>query len=124
MPALPLVPACSNRTYAFAALLQLLRDPPPEVLARASASTPTGSPPDQAGGVLAKFYDLVVKCLIKLTKGLQSNTDVSFAGCWAGWMRGGGWMGMGTWVGGPVGGRRRFGWAQRCAAGLARPAPP
>ncbi|KAL4854812.1 hypothetical protein ACK3TF_004509 [Chlorella vulgaris] len=55
----------SNRTYAFAALLQLLRQPPTEVQ------------PAQ----LPKFYDLVVKCLIKLTKGLQGNTEgVDLAG--------------------------------------------
>jgi len=60
---LPLVPACSNRTYAFGALLQLLRDPPVEV----------------APAQLSKFYDLVVKCLIKLTKSLQANTEVGRA---------------------------------------------
>ncbi|KAL4424717.1 hypothetical protein ABPG77_000060 [Micractinium sp. CCAP 211/92] len=49
----------SNRTYAFAALLQLLRQPPESVA------------PEQ----LPKFYDLVVKCLIKLTKSLQANTE-------------------------------------------------
>lgn len=54
---------CSNRTYAFAALLQLLRDPPREV--RQSAQP----------GALTKFHDLVVKCLIKLTKGLQASQE-------------------------------------------------
>lgn len=48
-----------NRTYCFAALLHLLREPPREV-------TPETAP---------KFYDLVVKCLIKLTKGLQTTTE-------------------------------------------------
>lgn len=51
----------SNRTYCFAALLQLLRGPPPAVPA----------------AQLPKFYDLVVKCLIKLTKSLQSDTEAS-----------------------------------------------
>ena len=49
----------SNRTYAFSALLHMLRDPPLEV------STDT----------VSKFNDLVVKCLIKLTKSLQSSLD-------------------------------------------------
>eukprot|EP00887_Chlorella_sp_A99_P000367 scaffold13.g367.t1 len=49
----------SNRTYAFAALLQLLREPPGEV-------TPE---------MLSKFHDLVVKCLIKLTKSLQQSME-------------------------------------------------
>lgn len=49
----------SNRTYAFGALLQLLRQPPQEV----------------AGETTTKFYDLVVKCLIKLTKSLQVSLD-------------------------------------------------
>ena len=54
----------ANRNYSFAALLQLLRAPPP------------GVPPQS----IPKFNDLVVKCLIKLTKGLQtdmSGVDVS-----------------------------------------------
>jgi hypothetical protein len=54
---------CSNRTYAFAALLQLLREPPPGVPVEA----------------LPKFYDLVVKCLIKLTKGLQGGMQARAA---------------------------------------------
>ncbi|PRW20522.1 microtubule associated isoform A [Chlorella sorokiniana] len=54
---------CSNRTYAFAALLQLLRDPPRDV--RQSTQP----------GALTKFHDLVVKCLIKLTKGLQASQE-------------------------------------------------
>jgi len=49
----------SNRTYAFSALLHMLRDPPLEV------STET----------VSKFNDLVVKCLIKLTKSLQFSMD-------------------------------------------------
>ena len=56
----------SNKNYAFAALLHLLRSPPTKSLA------PDG---------VAKFNDLVVKCLIKLTKGLDSkdvNVDISF----------------------------------------------
>ena len=55
-----------NRTYAFAALLQLLRDPPAEAAA--------GGP-----DALPRFYDLVVKCLIKLTKSLQVSMEVSEA---------------------------------------------
>lgn len=50
----------SNRTYAFGALLQLLREPPGDV-------TPE---------MLPKFHDLVVKCLIKLTKSLQMSMEV------------------------------------------------
>jgi len=49
----------ANRNYSFAALLQVLREPPPEL-------------PETA---VPKFNDLVVKCLIKLTKGLQTNMD-------------------------------------------------
>lgn len=49
----------SNRTYAFSALLHMLRDPPLEVSAEN----------------VSKFNDLVVKCLIKLTKSLQSSLD-------------------------------------------------
>lgn len=63
-PRLPSPVQCSNRTYAFAALLQLLRDPPLSV-------TPES---------LHKFYDLVVKCLIKLTKGLQATAEVGGGG--------------------------------------------
>lgn len=47
----------ANRNYSFAALLQLLREPP--------SSLPYAAVP--------KFNDLVVKCLIKLTKGLQTS---------------------------------------------------
>lgn len=83
----------TNRTYAFAALLQLLRNPPEEVK------------PDQVclsdelvsnfnvgmlnikhfvcfweilfGYVqMPKFNDLVVKCLIKLTKSMQVGMEV------------------------------------------------
>ena len=46
----------SDRNLTFAALLQLLREPP---LGLDTALVP-------------KFNDLVVKCLIKLTKGLES----------------------------------------------------
>jgi cytoskeleton-associated protein 5 len=49
----------ANRNYSFAALLQLLREPPPGL-------------PETA---VPKFNDLVVKCLIKLTKGLQTNME-------------------------------------------------
>lgn len=49
----------ANRNYSFAALLQILREQPPGL-------------PETA---VPKFNDLVVKCLIKLTKGLQSNMD-------------------------------------------------
>jgi cytoskeleton-associated protein 5 len=49
----------ANRNYSFAALLQVLREPPPGL-------------PETA---VPKFNDLVVKCLIKLTKGLQTNMD-------------------------------------------------
>lgn len=47
----------ANKNYSFAGLLQLLRMPPAEVPASA----------------VTKFNDLVVKCLIKLTKGLQAS---------------------------------------------------
>ncbi|KFM25421.1 Protein MOR1 [Auxenochlorella protothecoides] len=49
----------TNRTYCFAALLQLLRAPPKGIIAEQ----------------LPKFYDLVVKCLIKLTKSLQAEME-------------------------------------------------
>ncbi len=49
----------ANKNYSFAALLQLLREPP--------VGLPESTVP--------KFNDLVVKCLIKLTKGLQINMD-------------------------------------------------
>ncbi|KAL6766815.1 TOG1 [Auxenochlorella protothecoides x Auxenochlorella symbiontica] len=49
----------TNRTYCFAALLQLLRAPPKGITAEQ----------------LPKFYDLVVKCLIKLTKSLQAEME-------------------------------------------------
>jgi cytoskeleton-associated protein 5 len=49
----------SNRTYAFAALLRLLRDPP------------QGVPP----AAVPRFNDLVVRCLIKLTKSLQASAQ-------------------------------------------------
>ncbi len=85
----------SNRTYAFAALLQLLRQPPESVA------------PEQ----LAKFYDLVVKCLIKLTKSLQANTEVCVGWGWGG--GGGGGGGAALCVG------RRRGWGRgQAAAGL------
>ena len=56
----------ANKNYAFAALLHLLRSPPTKSLV-----------PD----AVPKFNDLVVKCLIKLTKGLDSkdiSVDISF----------------------------------------------
>ena len=56
----------ANKNYAFAALLHLLRSPPTKSLGR---------------DAVPKFNDLVVKCLIKLTKGLDStdaNIDISF----------------------------------------------
>lgn len=57
-------PPRSNRTDAFAALLQLLRNPPGEVLKAA----------------LPKYFDLVVKCLIKLTKGMMVGALIT-TGC-------------------------------------------
>lgn len=51
------------RTISFKALLFLLRCPPQSV---------TNNGPEMA----AKFADLVVKCLIKLTKSLQSTIQV------------------------------------------------
>jgi cytoskeleton-associated protein 5 len=56
----------ANKNYAFAALLHLLRSPPSKSLGQ---------------DAVPKFNDLVVKCLIKLTKGLDStdvNIDISF----------------------------------------------
>lgn len=56
----------ANKNYAFAALLHLLRSPPTRSLGQ---------------DAVPKFNDLVVKCLIKLTKGLDSkdvNIDISF----------------------------------------------
>jgi hypothetical protein len=49
----------SNRTYAFTALLLLTREPPPELRHR---------PPEAA-----KFFDLAVKCLIKISKALSDD---------------------------------------------------
>ena len=49
----------SNRTYAFTALLLLTREPPPELRHR----------PAEA----AKFFDLAVKCLIKISKALSDD---------------------------------------------------
>jgi cytoskeleton-associated protein 5 len=57
----------TDKNYAFAALLHLLRSPPSKSLVLDSA--------------VPKFNDLVVKCLIKLTKGLESgakDVDISF----------------------------------------------
>jgi hypothetical protein len=53
----------SRRNYSFASLLRLLRTPPPAVAEDAAAGGGVGAVP-------AKFSDLVVKCLIKLTKAL------------------------------------------------------
>ena len=52
----------TNKNYAFAALLHLLRSPPTKSLAEDD---------------VPKFNDLVVKCLIKLTKGLSDSKDVT-----------------------------------------------
>ncbi|KAK9814323.1 hypothetical protein WJX72_004049 [[Myrmecia] bisecta] len=52
----------SNRSYSFGALLVLLRCPPEELHRRT---------PENA----LKFSDLVVKCLIKLTKALQTSLE-------------------------------------------------
>lgn len=55
----------ADKNYSFAALLHLLRSPPRNLS------------PD----LVPKFNDLVVKCLIKLTKGMDSQTtdiDISF----------------------------------------------
>ena len=55
---------CCRRTYSFSALLVLLRYPP-EGLHR------------QGPAAEIQFNDLVVKCLIKLTKALSTTMDVS-----------------------------------------------
>ena len=52
------------RTYSFLALIVLLRCPPEQLQ-------------QQGQDILTKFSDLVVKCLIKLTKALQNTLDVS-----------------------------------------------
>lgn len=52
----------SNRTYAFTALLLLTREPPPELRHK----------PDAAG----KFFDLAVKCLIKISKAISDDLQV------------------------------------------------
>lgn len=54
----------SNRTYAFTALLLLTREPPPELRHR---------PPEAA-----KFFDLAVKCLIKISKALSDDLQACF----------------------------------------------
>lgn len=54
----------SCRTYSFLALIVLLRCPPEQLS-------------QQGQDASGKFSDLVVKCLIKLTKALQSTLDVS-----------------------------------------------
>ncbi|KAL0039701.1 hypothetical protein WJX77_005628 [Trebouxia sp. C0004] len=51
-----------NRTYSFVALIVLLRCPPEQLQ-------------QQGQDILTKFSDLVVKCLIKLTKALQNTLD-------------------------------------------------
>ncbi len=51
------------RTYSFLALVVLLRCPPEQLQ-------------QQGQDILTKFSDLVVKCLIKLTKALQNTLDV------------------------------------------------
>lgn len=38
--------------------------------------TPTAPVQQAQPGALTKFHDLVVKCLIKLTKGLQASQEV------------------------------------------------
>lgn len=55
----------SNRTYAFTALLLLTREPPPELRHR---------PPEAA-----KFFDLAVKCLIKISKALSDDLQARLA---------------------------------------------
>lgn len=52
-----------NRTFAFCSLIALLQGPPAFVAERG---------PDAE----FRFSDLVVKCLIKLTKALQGSTEV------------------------------------------------
>jgi hypothetical protein len=52
----------SNRTYAFTALLLLTREPPQELRHK---------PPEAA-----KFFDLAVKCLIKISKALSDDLQV------------------------------------------------
>ena len=56
------------RTYSFLALMVLLRCPPDQLQ-------------QQGQEVLTKFSDLVVKCLIKLTKALQSTLNVGPCSC-------------------------------------------
>ncbi|KAK2077036.1 hypothetical protein QBZ16_005264 [Prototheca wickerhamii] len=74
----------TDRTYCFGALLQLLRVPPADpvlaahgcdnILGQApSSSSVTSSSTTSSPALIAKFHDLVVKCLIKLTKGLQAD---------------------------------------------------
>lgn len=62
----------SNRTYAFTALLLLTREPPPELRHR---------PPEAA-----KFFDLAVKCLIKISKALSD--DLQARSCFQSRMHG------------------------------------
>lgn len=54
------------RTYSFLALVVLLRCPPEQLQ-------------QQGHDASVKFGDLAVKCLIKLTKALQSTLEVLFA---------------------------------------------
>ena len=56
----------SCRTDIFVALLALSRGRPAEL---------AGAPPEQA----VKFFDLAVKCLIKLTKALTPTLEVRWA---------------------------------------------
>lgn len=51
-----------ERTAAFTALLLLTRDAPPDVRQKAEAS--------------ARFFDLAVKCLIKISKALSDDLQV------------------------------------------------
>ena len=73
----------TDRTYCFGALLQLLRVPPADpvlsahgcdnILGQALPSSSATSSSTSSPALIAKFHDLVVKCLIKLTKGLQAD---------------------------------------------------
>lgn len=54
-----------NRNHSFAVMLQLIVTPPPEIPGKEER--------------LARWNDLVVKCLIKLTKALPSTIEVGHA---------------------------------------------
>ena len=61
----------SNRNHCFAALMQLCLEAPEELIA-------LGVPEAQT-----RWADLVVKCLIKITKALPATIEVRRARAWA-----------------------------------------